>query len=47
MTMSMQHYYKLLDWIPFEKLNWYYLLKNPKAIHMLEQHPDKINYTFR
>ena len=38
----MQYYYKLLDWIPLEKLYWSYLSENPKAIHMLEQHPDKI-----
>ena len=38
----MQHYYKLLDWIPLDKLNWDYLSRNPAAIHLLEQNPDKI-----
>ena len=37
------HYYKLLDWIPLEKLDWPLLSKNPAAIHHLEQNKDKIN----
>ena len=41
----MQHYYKLLDWIPLEKLSWTWLSLNPKAIHLLKQNPDKINWT--
>ena len=42
----MQYYYKLLDWIPLEKLNWNWLSKNPAAIHLLEQNPDKINWNW-
>ena len=38
----MSHYYKLLDWIPLEKLKWDCLSGNPAAIHILEQNPDKI-----
>jgi len=41
----MQHYYKLRDWIPLEKLNWDCLSENPAAIHLLEQNPDKIEFT--
>ena len=42
----MQHYYKLLDWIPLEKLNYSILSENPApvAIHILEQNPDKIEW---
>ena len=40
----MQHYYKLRDWIPLEKLNWDCLSENPAAIHLLEQNPDKIDW---
>ena len=42
----MQYYYKLLDWFPLEKLNWSYLSKNPAAIHLLEQHPNKIYWHY-
>ena len=37
------HYYKLLDWIPLEKLYWEMLSLNPAAIHLLEQNLNKIN----
>ena len=40
----MLHYYKLLDWVPLEKLNWEMLSLNPAAIHILEQNPDKIDW---
>ena len=40
----MSHYYKLLDWIPFEKLDWDGLSTNPADIHLLEQNPDKISW---
>ena len=40
----MSHYYKLLDWIPLEKLNLSWLSKNPAAIHILEQNLDKIDW---
>ena len=35
---------KLLDWIPFNKIDWDTLSKNPNAIHLLEQNVDKINW---
>jgi hypothetical protein len=25
---------KLRDWIDIDKINWYYLTKNPNAIHL-------------
>ena len=28
---------KLLDWIPLDKIDWYYLSFNPNAIHLLEE----------
>ena len=34
--------YKLLPWIQIDKINWYYLSRNPNAIHLLEQNQDKI-----
>ena len=37
-------YYKLLDWIDINKINWSWLSYNPGAIHLLEQNPDKINW---
>ena len=37
-------YYKLLDWIDINKLDWKYLSENPNAIHLLEQNPNKINW---
>ena len=40
----MQHYNKLLDWIPLDKLNWSWLSGNPAAIHILEQNLDKITW---
>ena len=45
----MDNYYlgplcKLRDWIPNEKINWYYLSSNPNAIHLLEQNMDKIDW---
>ena len=42
----LQYYYKLLDWIPLEKLDWFGLSQNPAAIHILEQNPDKIDWQF-
>ena len=36
--------YKLLDWISEEKLDWDALSSNPKAIELLCQHPEKINW---
>ena len=36
--------YKLRDWIDEEKLEWSFLSKNPAAMHLLEQNPNKINW---
>ena len=46
MSMTMQHYYKLLDWIHLEKINYDWLSSNsnPAAIHILEKNPDKIDW---
>ena len=35
---------KILDWIPFEKINWFYLSRNPNAIPILEKNLDKIDW---
>ena len=35
---------KLRDWVPKEKIDWWWLSKNTSAIHLLEQHPDKIHW---
>jgi len=29
-----------------DKLDWYYLLKNPNALFLFEKNPDKINWWF-
>jgi len=36
--------YKLRNWIDHEKLDWFVLSSNPKAIHLLEKHPEKISW---
>ena len=36
--------YKLLNWIQKDKLNYDNLSLNHKAVHLLEQNPDKINW---
>jgi len=36
--------YKLLPWIPINKLRWRALSFNPNAIHLLEQNQDKIDW---
>ena len=38
----MSHYYKLLDWIDINKLDWDGLSKNPGAINLLEKNTDNI-----
>ncbi len=35
---------KLRDWIGLDMLDWTMLLRNPNAIHLLEQNQDKINW---
>ena len=35
---------KLRDWIPIDKLDWYWLSKNPNAIHILEKNLNKVNW---
>ena len=37
-------HYKLLNWIPLEKLNWEQLSCNPLAIRLLENNPEKIDW---
>ena len=36
--------YKLCDWIPAHELDWSDLSLHPKAIHLLEENPDKIDW---
>ena len=36
--------WKLLDWIPLENLSWQCLSTNPRAISLLEQHPERIHW---
>jgi hypothetical protein len=36
--------WKLLEWIPLERLSWQYLSANPRAISLLEQHPQNIHW---
>ena len=38
--------YKLLDWIPLDKINWGGLSENPRAIELLEQNQDKIDWNY-
>ena len=35
---------KLLEWIPFDKLDWTGLSDNPNAIHLLETNLDKVDW---
>ena len=37
---------KFLDWIPKNIFNFYWISKNPNAIHLLEKYPDKINWMY-
>ena len=36
--------YKLRDWIPLDKINWGGLSQNPRAIELLEQNQNKIDW---
>jgi len=36
--------YKLRDWIQVELLDWDQLSANPKAVHLLNANPDRINW---
>jgi hypothetical protein len=38
--------YKLLDWINVDNLEWNLLSINPRAISLLEQYPEKINWNY-
>ena len=38
--------YKLLDWIPLDKIDWDQLSFNPNATSLLEQNPDKIDWDY-
>ena len=37
---------KLLDWIPLDKIYWYFLSYNPNAIHLLEKNMDKVDWLY-
>jgi len=39
-------YFKLRDWIDIDKLNWNILSYNLNAIKLLEENPDKINWSY-
>ena len=36
--------YGLLDWIDINSLSWSGLSRNPNAIHLLEEYPERINW---
>ena len=36
--------YKLLDWIPIDKIDWGFLSAHANAISLLEKNPDKIDW---
>lgn len=36
--------WQLLEWIPLYRLSWDYLSSNPRAISLLEQHPERIDW---
>ena len=36
--------YKLRDWIPSDKIDFYYLSKNPNSISILEKNIDQIDW---
>ena len=36
--------WKLLDWIPLERLEWKSLCANPRAIQILQQYPERIDW---
>ena len=38
--------YKLRNWVDINKIDWYYLSRNPNAIHFLEQNLDKIKWYY-
>ena len=38
-------FWTLYSWIDVNKLNWYYLSKNPRAIQLLIKNPDKIDFS--
>ena len=38
--------FKLLEWIPLEKLNWNNLSLNPNAIELLKEHPENIRWDY-
>jgi len=38
-------FWTLCSWIDVNKLNWYYLCKNPRAIQLLVENPDKIDFS--
>ena len=38
--------YKLLEWIPIDRISWSALSGNPNAIHLLENNQDKISWYF-
>lgn len=37
-------HWKLLDWIPLQRLSWQQLSANPRAIQLLQQYPERIDW---
>ena len=44
MTNTGPHFMKLLEWIPFNKLDWFWLSRNPNTIQLLEKNLDKVRW---
>ncbi len=43
-SFLVQPEYRLIDWISHDSLNYFYLSKNPCAVHILKHNLDKINW---
>ena len=44
MSNTGPQFMKLLEWIPFDKVDWGYLSSNPNAIQILENNLDKVSW---
>ncbi len=42
--LNFEHRWKIRDWIDINKLDWWGLSNNPKALYLLESNPDRINF---
>jgi hypothetical protein len=38
------HFMKLREWVPIDKVDWALLSRNPNAIHILEKNLDKVDW---